>query len=460
MAQSHAVLGFKASVNGLHFTNSFPSEPDIVVNVPPFGNVTIGDASNGLCGGMVFTVRDVFQAGLPAIPDTSQPAAQSPLFNWIVARLFASFNIPGGVLKYLDWMGSPDHDTGFWFFGNWIVTGRGLAWRTIMEEWPLIKADIDGNMPSPLGLVTVSSLNPGDIGKNHQVLAYAYEVDDASQLTLHVYDPNTPPENADGVRLILSLTNPTHTTPIDSNVGVPEGVRGFFQVPYLFLNPASLEPVPPLASNALFVSQSPPVGPLVPGQTVNVQVVMQNLGGTTWTASGANPFRLGSQNPQDNATWGLQRVNVQGTVAPGAEATFNFQITAPTAPGTYNLQWRMVQEMVNWFGDFTRSIPIVVQPVQPPLKTMTVSVQPYPVPAGRLVSITVTAVDAATTAAVSGSVLFNGMHVGTTGTAFKTTIPTKRIFDPETRKWTVEPAPPNGTVTAPGYATGQIDFGY
>ena len=50
------VPGFTPSVNGLRFTNSWPSEPDIVVQVPPLGNVPIGDASNGLCGGMVFTV--------------------------------------------------------------------------------------------------------------------------------------------------------------------------------------------------------------------------------------------------------------------------------------------------------------------------------------------------------------------------------------------------------------------
>jgi hypothetical protein len=101
--------------------------------------------------------------------------------------------------------------------------------------------------------------------------------------------------------------NPTHTTPIDSNVNIAESVRGFFQVPYTFANPASLEPVTPLASNALFVSQSGPFGTLVPGETVNVEVVMQNLGGTTWAATGAHPFSLGTQNPQDNTTWGIQR---------------------------------------------------------------------------------------------------------------------------------------------------------
>jgi hypothetical protein len=453
MAQRNAVFGFKASVNGLHFTNSWPPEPDIVVNVPPFGNVAIGDASNGLCGGMVFTVRDVFQAGMPPIPDTTNPAPQSPLFNYIVARLFASFNIPGGVLKYFDWMNTPDHDTGIWF-----AIRRGVCWHTIMEEWPRIKADIDSNMLSPIALVTVYSQNPGDLGKNHQVLAYGYELDDSNQLTLHVYDPNTDPELADGVRLILSLSNPTHTTPIDSNVNIAESVRGFFQVPYTFTNPASLEPVTPLASNALFVSQSAPFGTLLPGETVSVEVVMQNLGGTTWTATGANPFRLGTQNPQDNTTWRIQRVDVPGVVVPGAEVTFAFQITAPTVPGTYNLQWRMVDELVTWFGDFTPNIPIVVQV---PLKRMSVSVTPYPVPTGHPVSITVSASDAVTGSAIIGAnVLFNGVHVGVTGTPFITTIPIRRIFDPDTRKWETEPVPPNGVVTMTGYAPAGIDFGY
>ncbi len=330
MAQRNAVLGFKASVNGLHFINSWPNEPDIVVNVPPFGNVAIGDASNGLCGGMVFTVRDVFQAGMPPIPDTANPAAQSSLFNYLVARLFASFNIPGGVLKYLDWMNTPNHDTGIWF-----AIRRGVCWHTIIEEWPRIKADIDGNMLSPVALVTVYSANPGDLGKNHQVLAYGYELDDSNQLTLHVYDPNTDPEQADNVRLILNLSNPTHTTAIDSNVNIDEGVRGFFQVPYAFSNPASLEPVTPLASNALFVWQGVSGGPLMPGEQFTAEVIMQNLGGTTWRSTGANPFRLGSQNPQDNSTWGRQRVDVPHDVTPGDEVTFTFQATAPTVPGTY-----------------------------------------------------------------------------------------------------------------------------
>jgi hypothetical protein len=73
---------------------------------------------------------------------------------------------------------------------------------------------------------------------------------------------------------------------------------------------------------------------------------MRNTGNTTWTS--ANQFRLGSQNPQDNNTWGVQRVALAGPVAPGADASFTFTITAPSAPGNYNFQWRMVEDTVEW----------------------------------------------------------------------------------------------------------------
>lgn len=156
----------------------------------------------------MYTVMDVFQAGLPPVPDTTNPPQGSPLFNYLVPRLFASFDIPGGVLKYFDWMNTPDHDTGIWF-----AIRRDVAWHTIMEEWPRIKADIDGGMLSPLALVTVYTTDPTMMGHNHQVAAYAYEVDDANGLTLHLYDPNTAPPGADDVQLSVDLSNPTHTSP-------------------------------------------------------------------------------------------------------------------------------------------------------------------------------------------------------------------------------------------------------
>jgi hypothetical protein len=235
MSASNQVPGFTPGGDGFHFINSWPSEPDIVMTVPPFGQVAIGEASNGLCGGMVFAVRDFFEARLPIVPDTVQPAGQSPLFNYIVGRLIDSFNIPGGVLEYFSWMNTPDHDTGIW-----LATRHGVAWMTIEQEWPVIRSTIDSGHPCPLGLVTVQSVDPAQLGKNHQVMAYAYGLDDAGNLTIKVYDPNTSPASADQVQMSLNISDPSRTTPISHNIAIGFPVRGFFHVNYTPHDPGAL----------------------------------------------------------------------------------------------------------------------------------------------------------------------------------------------------------------------------
>ena len=49
-------------------------------------------------------------------------------------------------------------------------------------------------------------------------------------------------------------------------------------------------------------------------------------------------------------------------VAPGAEVTFAFSVIAP-APGTYPFQWRMVHELVEWFGPLSQNVTVTVSPV-------------------------------------------------------------------------------------------------
>ncbi|PYS25600.1 MAG: hypothetical protein DMF72_01275 [Acidobacteria bacterium] len=83
-----------------------------------------------------------------------------------------------------------------------------------------------------------------------------------------------------------------------------------------------------------------------------------NAGGTTWTA--ASQYHLGSQNAQDNSTWDLNRVNLPSTIAPGQDATFNFTVTAPSTAGTYNFQWRMVQDGLEWFGEYAPNVNVNV----------------------------------------------------------------------------------------------------
>jgi hypothetical protein len=60
--------------------------------------------------------------------------------------------------------------------------------------------------------------------------------------------------------------------------------------------------------------------------------------------------------------WGLNRVPPTSDVLPGGETVFTFNITAPSTPGTYNFQWRMVQDGVEWFGPLTPNVPVSVKP--------------------------------------------------------------------------------------------------
>ena len=97
-----------------------------------------------------------------------------------------------------------------------------------------------------------------------------------------------------------------------------------------------------------FVSQSVPYS-MEAGYAYDVSVTMRNTGTSTWTD--AAQFRLGSQNPRDNYTWGMHRVALPTSVPPGGEVTFNFYVTAPSYTGGYNFQWQMVQDGVEWFGN-------------------------------------------------------------------------------------------------------------
>ncbi|MBZ5551796.1 MAG: hypothetical protein LAO21_03675 [Acidobacteriia bacterium] len=108
-----------------------------------------------------------------------------------------------------------------------------------------------------------------------------------------------------------------------------------------------------MVDNAGFISQTTLPSPLEAGRTYTVSVTMRNSGTTTWSES--QSYRLGSQNPASNTTWGLSRVTLATgeSVVPGANKTFTFAITAPSTPNTYNFQWRMVREGVGWFGAST-----------------------------------------------------------------------------------------------------------
>ncbi len=122
-----------------------------------------------------------------------------------------------------------------------------------------------------------------------------------------------------------------------------------------------------LEDDARFIAQVVP-SRMRPGETATVSITMENTGTSTWTAG--TDYMLGSENPQDNTLWtGSTRIMLTpfDAIEPGERKTFTFEITAPTVPGRYNFQWRMLQEAnpdrereQKWFGSFTANAIIIV----------------------------------------------------------------------------------------------------
>ena len=99
---------------------------------------------------------------------------------------------------------------------------------------------------------------------------------------------------------------------------------------------------------------------LTPGQTVNYTVTVTNTGTTTWSTTGTTNVRLGAYfNGTGDGVGNWQsepmRFNLPNNVAPGASATINVSLTAPTTAGIYTLRNRLVQEYVAWFDDLLKT---------------------------------------------------------------------------------------------------------
>jgi hypothetical protein len=220
------VPGFLPSVSGFRFPNAFARVPLRSIGVPGVIRMPIGDASNGLCGGMAFAARDYFEAGRPP-PAQKTPPRSGALFDHLVNRLFDSFVLPRGPARYLELMNPalPDGDPILRFLG---IGPHGRAWRMLREELPRVRDEILAGHPSPLGLVLVKSVNPFDLKLNHQVLAYGFE-DEDRRVSIRVYDPNSP--RRDDIAISLEGTDPRR--PVTATL-LPQGrrVHSFFRVGY------------------------------------------------------------------------------------------------------------------------------------------------------------------------------------------------------------------------------------
>lgn len=114
---------------------------------------------------------------------------------------------------------------------------------------------------------------------------------------------------------------------------------------------------PPPSYAASYNAQSYPAT-MTAGSTATAWVEYKNNGTATWGHAATN---LGTQGPQDRSSpffnsgnWisASRPTNVDQTaVTTGQIGRFTFILKAPSTPGTYTEQYKLVQEGVTWFGD-------------------------------------------------------------------------------------------------------------
>jgi len=346
-----AVPGFEPSQNAPLFHNGpWPTGTIVTLPIPLLGNVNLDATQMGLCGGMSFLTRDIFESMTPQLRNTDSTKIPVALANLIANRLVQSFDGPATVLRWLSLTALPNPDTQFW--------GPGVFHQTV-DECPAIRSDIDSGVLSPIGVIlTGPSYWPGDVFNNHVELVYAYELVD-SQLTLHVYDCNN--EGNDDITISLDISSTTPAKVISTNgtddPNTPGQIRGFFRLPY-----THADPTPAYIDDATVFSNWWK-GQMTPGSEDTATVVAVNTGSTSWTL--AADYRLGSQAPQDNTTWGTARVELPaGQVDPQQQAQFSFPIVAPTVEGQYAFSWQMVRDPDHFFG--TGIFPPELVTVAPP----------------------------------------------------------------------------------------------
>jgi hypothetical protein len=114
-----------------------------------------------------------------------------------------------------------------------------------------------------------------------------------------------------------------------------------------------------VGNDAKFISQNIPEK-MAAGKKYTISVTFSNAGKLNWNPK--NSYFLGAQNPQDNNFWGMKRVKLEDNkdIEKGKEKTLTFEVTAPKKEGTFTMDWQMVNEGVEWFGEKTPTTKITV----------------------------------------------------------------------------------------------------
>lgn len=249
------VSNFDVKTCGFRFANSGFSGgytlPQPIKLPGPIPDITeIGDTSNGMCGGMVYAVRDYYECNFlpwsdelmrrqPNNSPTSNdpPSEDTKLFDYLAERLFDSFtpasgNVLGAAL-YQTLMNSPNTE-------KWGQVKKSRN-QVMKEQWEnTIKPTLDNNHPCPLGLIHVDTHGKpfktglNQLGDNHQVLAYGYSKS-GQIIEIYVYDPNYP--NGETMRIQFEKKGDLSNWFNPQYIGSPDPLYAFFAPAYSVKQP-------------------------------------------------------------------------------------------------------------------------------------------------------------------------------------------------------------------------------
>ncbi len=225
---------FLPSTHGFMFTNSFAGY-FLPFSTPDFLGSNKVTKKYGLCGGMCAAAYD-FALVHKAIPGVTQaPHQGTKLQRYLYRRQMDSLGGLGQeVVKVARWTSLPD-DT---------LVG---TFRRSADEFEAIRCMLDQKNLVVLALIYVRATSLSELSKvifeNHQVLAYAYQIDADGLFTIRIYDPNLPGRDDVVIHTqeillgeVPGSSGPQMVTGLKSSelaAGTHyRDVRGFFAMPY------------------------------------------------------------------------------------------------------------------------------------------------------------------------------------------------------------------------------------
>jgi hypothetical protein len=172
----------------------------------------------GLCGGMSWAALDDYLADRDSDPLAAQPEPGSELFGRLVRRQADSFRGRQLIGTLIDWIKLPDSNP---WWGFWMDS---IGRRVVRDQWPKLKATLDGGRPEVLCLIR--SRRPDHLSDNHQVVAIGY-VETGGRVSVTLYDPNHP-----GQTPTIDFFTGSWLNRIEATQSTGEPVVGFFVWPH------------------------------------------------------------------------------------------------------------------------------------------------------------------------------------------------------------------------------------